>query len=362
MAHWTYYHDLSPFLFQIAGNFGLRWYSLAYIMGAFGAYFLARYYILKGHLTIPMESRLDAVTYGALGVMLGGRIGYCLFYGPYLLFDFDSSFPFWGLLKIHEGGMSSHGGMIGLLTALLIFSKVRKVSFFSLMDMSALGASVGFFLGRIANFINGELYGNVIQGRALLGVKFPTELFLWSNYIDKYKEQLSSLKQTFPALETFKKGGRLLQEASSSWEDWLQLAHQDSYYRQKISVLVSRLYEASQSGYEPVRQALEPLLSLRHPSQLYQSFFGGLMTFLLIWLVWLKPRKAGMISLVWAISYLSFRVFTEIFRMPDAFLGYRFLGLTQGQLLSLSFFAAVALYGFFIYRQNPKGFKNLQVK
>ena len=132
MAHWTYYHDLSPFLFQIAGNFGLRWYSLAYIMGAFGAYFLARYYILKGYLAIPMESRLDAVTYGALGVMLGGRIGYCLFYGPYLLFDFDSSFPFWGVLKIHEGGMSSHGGMIGLLTALLIFSKVRKVSFFYL--------------------------------------------------------------------------------------------------------------------------------------------------------------------------------------------------------------------------------------
>ena len=356
MAEWTYYHSLSPFIFQVTESFGLRWYSLAYIMGAFGAYFLSRHYIAKGYLNIPMDSRLDAVTYGALGVILGGRIGYCLFYGPHLFFDFDSSFPFWGLLKIHQGGMASHGGMIGLLVSLLLFAKVRKVSFFSLMDLSALGASVGFFLGRIANFINGELYGNIIQGRALLGVKFPTELFSWSNYIDKYKEQLLSLQQALPALGKFK--GRDLPDASL-WEEWVYSALQDTYYRQKVSAVVSQLYEASQAGYEPVRQSLELLLPLRHPSQLYQSFFGGLMTFVIIWLVWLKPRKAGLISLVWGISYLGFRVFTEMFRMPDAFLGYRFLGLTQGQILSLCFFAAVGLYGFFIYRKEPKGFRNL---
>ena len=357
MAYWTYYHKLDPVIFHVTESFALRWYSLAYIIGAFGAYFLARRYIQKGCLFMPLESRLDAVTYGALGVMAGGRIGYCLFYGPHLFFEFDSSFPFWGLLKIHEGGMASHGGIAGLLIALFIFSKSRKISFFSLMDLSALGGSIGFFLGRIANFINGELFGNVIGGRAWLGVKFPSELIiLWSNYMGKYKEQLLSLKSALPSLEKFKAGQRLPE--ASLWEDWVHQAFESSYYRQKVSTITHRLYEASQSNYEPVRQALEPLLPLRHPSQLYQSFFGGLMTFLIVWLLWLKPKKAGVVSLVWAISYLSFRLFTESFRMPDAYLGYRLWGLTQGQLLSLCSFAVVGVYGFFVYRQNPKGFKH----
>ena len=355
MAYWTYYHNLSPFVFQITESFGLRWYSLAYILAAWpGVWFFAHHYIEKGYLNIPRKAVLDAITYGAIGVILGGRIGYCLFYSPYLLFDFNSTFPYWGLLKIYEGGMASHGGIAGLFLSLLIFSRVQKVSFFSLMDISALGGSIGFFLGRIANFINGELFGNVIQGRALLGVKFPSELLLWSHYVERYQTELLSLKKALPVLEKFK--GSSFPDASL-WEEWVHLALRDTHYRQKVSAVVGRLYEASQLNYDSVREALEPLLLLRHPSQLYQSFFGGLMTFLIVWALWLKPRKAGLISFVWAVSYLSFRIFTESFRMPDAFLGYRFLGLTQGQLLSLFSFVVVVIYGFFVFRQNPKGFR-----
>ena len=266
------------------------------------------------------------------------------------LFKWSVSLPFWGVLRIFEGGMSSHGGMAGFFISFLIVARKQKLSFFSLMDLGVLGGSVGIFLGRIANFINGELYGNVIKKQALLGVKFPQELFLWSNYAAEHKERLLSLKEVLPALDGLK--GKV----PAVWGDWVHLALEDSYYRKKVSLVVSRIYEVSQSGYEPVISALEPLLSLRHPSQLYQSFFGGLMTFLIVYLLWLKPRKAGVVSFVWAVSYLGFRLFTEMFRMPDAFLGYMAGGFTRGQMLSLYAFLVVGIYGFFVYQIDPKGF------
>ena len=373
MSYWTYYHDLSPFIWRLSGNFGLRWYSLAYILGAAGGWFFARRLILKGRLNIPLDRLTDIVTVGAFGAVAGGRLGYCLFYANYLFSDFSASFPFWGVLKIHEGGMSSHGGFLGLFLSFLIYARRQKISFFSLMDLSAPGGAFGIALGRIANFINGELFGNVIEGRALLGVKFPQELLLWSGYIGQYKERLLSLKKALPALKSHAaatgtangtadgtaenasaaaaKAGDSL-PAPGAWENWLNLAVEDTHYKQKVSATAQQFYEASHS--EPVMKALEPLLSLRHPSQLYQSFFGGMMTLLIVYLLWLKPRKAGLVSCVWAASYLIFRVGTETFRAPDPFMGYRAGGLTQGQLLSLSGLLLAGLYGFLVYRQkNP---------
>ena len=361
MSYWTYYHDLSPFIWRISGNFGLRWYSLAYILGAAGGWFFARRLILKGRLNLPLEKLTDIVTVGALGAVAGGRIGYCLFYGTHLFSDFSASFPFWGVLKIHEGGMSSHGGFLGLFLSFLIYARRQKISFFSLMDLCAPGGAFGIALGRIANFINGELFGNVIEGRALLGVKFPQELLLWSGYIGQYKERLLSLKNALPALKSHaaSKIGPGTEAADNSlpspgaWENWVNLAAEDAHYKQKVSAAAHRFYEASHS--EPVMKALEPILSLRHPSQLYQSFFGGMMTLLIVYLLWLKPRKAGLVSCVWAASYLIFRVGTETFRAPDPFLGYRAAGLTQGQWLSLFLLIPVLLYGFLVFRQKKPG-------
>jgi len=135
MSYWTYYHDLSPFIWRIKGNLGLRWYSFAYIFGALGGWFFARHYIQKGCLAVQMEKLVDIVTYGAIGAVAGGRLGYCLFYGTYLFFDFEPlsfslfqfniSLPFWGVLRIFEGGMSSHGGLAGLFVSFLIVSKTQ---------------------------------------------------------------------------------------------------------------------------------------------------------------------------------------------------------------------------------------------
>ena len=361
MALWTYYHSLSPFIFKITGNIGLRWYSLAYIAAALFCYFFAKREIEKGRLQFPLADLMDAVTYGAIGVIVGGRLGYCIFYSPYLLWDFNSSFPFWGLLKVYEGGMSSHGGVLGLLASLWIYTKVRGAPFFPLMDVCALGGSVGFFLGRSANFINGELFGHVIKGKALLGVRFPQELFLWGHYVEKHQDALLSLKKALPALRQFQ-GESAFAPGPSLWADWVSMSLQNPVYRQKTAAVAGQLFAASQEGFEPVRAVLETLLPLRHPSQLYQAFFGGFITFIIIYFLWRTNRlKPGLIALIWAGLYLSFRILTEIFRLPDAFLGYRYAGLTQGQILSLASFAVVIVYGFFLYRSKPRGFRKTAV-
>ena len=105
----TYYHQLDPFLIQFNENFGIRWYSLAYIMAVIFAYFVGIYLIQRGRLQFPSPKLTDIVVFGAIGAVLGGRLGYCAFYNPELFLSFDSSFPFFGAIKIHQGGMSSHG-------------------------------------------------------------------------------------------------------------------------------------------------------------------------------------------------------------------------------------------------------------
>ncbi len=354
MAQWLYYHQLDPFLIQFTENFGIRWYSLAYICGIIAAYFLAFYFVRRGRLFVPEIKIIDIVTYGAIGAVLGGRLGYCLFYSPSLFVDFDNSFPFWGILKVHQGGMSSHGGILGLIVSQWFYGRYHQISFYSLMDLAVLGGSIGLFLGRIANFINGELFGRIIQKKSLLGVKFPSELFLWVERAGEYQNELISLKRLLPI---FKNVSNLQIQIPNSylWEEWVRRAVEDPFYKGKLSYFCNLIMDMSK---EPnVRVILESILSVRHPSQFYQAFFGGLVPFLLVCLVWLKPRKAGVISLVWIISYLVSRIFTEFFRMPDAEIGYQFLYLTRGQWLSFIILILVgSSYGYFIYNKDSKGF------
>ncbi|MGI9549410.1 MAG: prolipoprotein diacylglyceryl transferase [Bdellovibrionales bacterium] len=354
MVHWLYYHQLDPFLIHIIGNFGLRWYSLAYIFGIVGAYFLAIYFIRRGRLLIPEVKVIDIVTYGGIGAVLGGRLGYGLFYSPDLFMSFDASFPFWGILKFHQGGMSSHGGILGLIVSLWFYGRFHKISFYTLMDLATLGGSVGLFFGRIANFINGELFGRVIETKAWLGVRFPTELFLWTQRPGEYQEQLISLKQVLPSLKSLSNLSLSIPE-SVVWADWVQRSIFEPNYKAKVSYLCSLIVDMSNEVH--VRSLLEPLLSVRHPSQFYQAFFGGLIPFLILCLIWLKPRKAGLVSLFWVMSYLLGRIFTEFFRMPDADIGYQFLSLTRGQWLSVGILIVITFtYTYFIYKKEPKGF------
>lgn len=164
LAYWV--HDLSPFLIQFGDSFGIRWYGLAYIGGFFiTSWYLGRYAKANYH-ALNKDEQSNLLFYLILGVIIGGRLGYFVFYTPELLFKDPLS-----LFKVWEGGMASHGGMLGVLTAMLIYAKKKNIPFFQLSDLIITTVPAGLFLGRIANFINGELWGKV--GQVPWAVIFP---------------------------------------------------------------------------------------------------------------------------------------------------------------------------------------------
>ncbi len=154
LAHWV--HDLSPFLVRFSDNFGIRYYGLAYVLGFAGAVWLLHRYHRAARSPFGGNTIGDLITYIVFGVMLGGRLGYFLLYqsGTILLDPL-------ALLRVWEGGMASHGGFVGVLFALILFARRHQVSFFPLSDLIATTAPLGLFFGRVANFINGELYGKI---------------------------------------------------------------------------------------------------------------------------------------------------------------------------------------------------------
>lgn len=157
MTHWV--HDLDPVLFHIWGPLAVRWYGLAYLLGFIAGYFILRRLSKRGEFSIPEKELSNFMVYLAIfGVFLGGRLGYVIFYA-WDTFVQDPLFAF----RVWEGGMASHGGMIGVLAVLLWYSRKLNVSFWNLTDGLALIAPAGLFFGRIANFINGELWGRPTQ-------------------------------------------------------------------------------------------------------------------------------------------------------------------------------------------------------
>lgn len=152
-AYWV--HDLSPFALELAPGVGLRWYGLAYVAGFVIGWWLMRRWSREGWLPIPEGEVGDFLFWVAfMGVVLGGRLGYCAFYRlGSTLGDPLSIFRVW------EGGMSSHGGIAGLWVAVWIYSRRKGLPLFRLADALALASTPGIFLGRVANFVNGELWG-----------------------------------------------------------------------------------------------------------------------------------------------------------------------------------------------------------
>lgn len=172
-------HNLNPFLIHFSGNFGIRWYGLAYMVGFMVGWAIAIKLVNRGRGMITADEVTDFTTYVVLGVMIGGRLGYALFYAPELLTQFSKEFPYWGVLQVWQGGMASHGGMIGVLAACWLFSWRRKVSFMHIGDLTVIGGGIGIFFGRIANFINGELMGRACDPSLPWAVKFPADVFKW---------------------------------------------------------------------------------------------------------------------------------------------------------------------------------------
>jgi len=158
------YPPLNPVIIEL-GPLVIRWYSLAYIAGIMLGYIYIKHLNKKANI-FSKDSLEDIVPYAALGIVIGGRLGFVLFYHS----DYYFTHPL-DILKIWQGGMSFHGGLIGMVGAIYLLSRRYKLAFWSCMDLMALAAPIGLFFGRIANFINDELWGRVTDVK--WAVKFP---------------------------------------------------------------------------------------------------------------------------------------------------------------------------------------------
>ena len=240
-------NNFDPVAFSLF-DIEIRWYSLSYIFGILFGWFYAKKLVIKDHKVIEVFDEL--LTYLVLGIIIGGRLGYVVFYN--INYYLDNIIE---ILFIWHGGMSFHGGLIGIIFSTYIFSKKHNINEYVLLDCISITAPIGIFFGRISNFINSELYGK------------ETEL-PWSV---KFLE-IDNLN--------------------------------------------------------------------RHPSQLYEAFFEGIVLFFI--LVFFKNKGflkiPGLISGLFLVFYSTFRFVIEFFRAPDEQLGYIFLNLTMGQIISLIFF------------------------
>jgi len=164
-----YTHNLDPVLIDF-GFIVIRWYSLAYIFGIILGWWLGKriinHIIKKVSFKFNLKEFDNLITYLIISIIVGGRLGYVIFYnlGYYLTYPFD-------IIKVWEGGMSFHGALLGIIIGTYLFSKKKSVPTYFLLDVIACVSPIGIFLGRLANFINGELVGKVTT--VSWGVVFP---------------------------------------------------------------------------------------------------------------------------------------------------------------------------------------------
>ena len=238
----------NPSLIEI-GWLRIQYYAVTWVLSAILIFQYLKNHHIIGELQLSTDQVNDIVfLYGLIfGAMLGGRFGYMLFYG----LDQLTSNPL-SLFFVWEGGLSFHGGLVGVIVSLYFYSYLHKISFLRLADSICLAMPIGLGLVRIGNFLNGELYGRPTDGT--WGFIFPTD----------------------------------------------------------------------------------PYGFARHPSQLYEAFFEGLVLFILLMFVSAKNNKHGVISGTFLLAYGLIRFFIEYFRQPDSHMGFVALQLSMGQLLSLS--------------------------
>ena len=327
-------HDLSPFLLRLWGDFGIRWYGLSYAVGFLIAFLMLRWLSRRGAALIPVHRVGDAIMILVIGAVAGGRLGYILIYEPSLLTLFSSSPPWWGVLMVNHGGMASHGGMVGVLLGCFWLtrgfpagdgSRIPGPPFLHMMDLTAFLAPAGLFLGRIANFINGELLGKIVampgEQAPWWAVKYPQEF-----PSDHDCSQLMSPAQALERREAIEK-----------------IVH-DAGYTGDLAEGYRHVVEKIQNGNAELARQLEPWISARHPSQIYQAVAEGLVVGATLWILWRRPRKQGVIASVFLIEYGILRIATELYRLPDAHLHVqRIAGLSRGQWLSVGMVAAGAV-------------------
>lgn len=319
-------HDFDPFALRISGDFGVRWYGLSYMMGFICAYVLITWLAKRQRAGLTMNMVGDFITYAAIGTLVGGRLGYVLFYGPDLFLKFKSTFPYWGVLAVNEGGMASHGGMIGIVIACMMYARKYSVNSMYLLDLVSVTGPIGVFFGRIANFINGELVGRPCDPSYPLAVKFPQDIVSWP------AQEAGKLAELAPVVDKVGVGR----------EQWLELVEKfrfDVGAREQMYSILNKVIESIQDGNTAAKEAIAPLLTPRYPSQLFAAVGEGLFIFIFLFFMWRKPRKPGFIAAAFVIVYAIVRVIDEYFRMPDAHIGLQWLGLSRGQWLSIGMLA-----------------------
>ena len=280
----SYIHDLSPFALRFGDGLGIRWYGLAYLTGFVAGWMILKWMARTGRSLLRPEQVGDFMTWMVAGVLIGGRLGYVFFYSIDLLWTFSSSFPFWGVLEIHKGGMASHGGILGVLIACILYGRRHGITPWHLFDGVAFCAPIGLGLGRLANFINGELWG-----RALAPARQADPPW-WSV---KYPEEMSQ--------PDFQHGGSV---------DGLGTMVTNPTNAPTRQVLSESVY----AGRTDVADAISPFLTAYYPSQLFQAATDGLFLFTIVAVVWLRPRKPGLICGWFLIGYGAMRILSEQFR------------------------------------------------
>jgi phosphatidylglycerol---prolipoprotein diacylglyceryl transferase len=255
--------DIDPVIFKI-GPLSMRWYGLMYILGFVSSYLLVIYQLKKKNLKIDRAIVDDLFFYLILGLIVGARLGYVIFYnlGFYLQNPLE-------IFVIWRGGMSFHGGLIGAFIAGYIMMKRKKLNYLEMVDLIIPTCPIGIGFGRIGNFINGELFGK------------PASV---------------------PWAMVFPEGGP----------------------------------------------------SPRHPSQLYEMFFEGILLFFILWIYKDRKKRDGDVFALFLILYGLFRIFCELFRQPDSQLGYFFALLSMGQILSLCMIAAGVVLKYFYLPKTSK--------
>jgi phosphatidylglycerol---prolipoprotein diacylglyceryl transferase len=302
-----YVHHLSPFLIQFSDQIGIRWYGLAYVAGFLAAFYLMKWLARNGYGSLRENQVGDFVFYAALfGVLVGGRIGYVLFYRPNMLTEDPL-----GIFRVWDGGMASHGGILGLIIFSAIYARRHQISWTGIGDNLVTAAPIGIFFGRLANFINGELYGRITN--VPWAMQFPAELLDHPNEAAQAIEQTTKIS---PALNNVP------------------------------DIIVTARHS------EAVRHILAGILTPRHPSQLYEAFLEGILLFSLLLFIRLKFRKPdGLTTGCFFILYPTMRIIGEFFREPDAPLTGPF---TRGQFLSLFMFLVGLAFLWVALRRNGR--------